>query len=69
MKKFIPLIVLLFGATWLASTLVPRPPATEFDITGFGKLPILVNGRVKPLDTVARTALLQFQGRQRVTTP
>ncbi|MBE35870.1 MAG: cytochrome C biogenesis protein [Opitutaceae bacterium] len=69
MKKFIPLIVLLFGAIWLAKTLVPRDPPTEFDVNGFGKLPILVNGRVKPLDTVARTALLQFQGRQRVTTP
>lgn len=69
MKKFIPLIVLLLGATWLASTLVPRKPATEFDVTGFGKLPVLVNGRVKPMDTVARSSLLQLQGRQRVTTP
>jgi hypothetical protein len=30
---------------------------------------MLVNGRVKPLDTVARTSLLMLQRRQLVTTP
>ena len=39
-----------------------------FDIAGFGHVPALLHGRVKPLDTVARTSLLMLQGRQRVTT-
>ena len=30
---------------------------------------MLVNGRIKPLDTVARTSLLMLQGRQRVSDP
>ena len=30
------------------------------------RLPVLLNGRVKPMDTVARTTLLMLQGQQRV---
>jgi ABC-type transport system involved in cytochrome c biogenesis permease subunit len=67
MKKLVPFIVLLVGAAWLVSTLFPRKPASEFDLAGFGRLPVLANGRIKPMDTVARGTLLQLQGRQRVT--
>ncbi|MEO6245125.1 MAG: cytochrome c biogenesis protein CcsA, partial [Opitutaceae bacterium] len=40
-----------------------------FDVVGFSRLPVLLNGRMKPLDTVARASLLQLQGRQAVLTP
>jgi ABC-type transport system involved in cytochrome c biogenesis permease subunit len=69
MKKFLPLIVLLLGAVYLVSTLRPEKNTTGFDLAGFGQVPVLVNGRIKPLDTVARTSLLTLQGRQRVSTP
>jgi ABC-type transport system involved in cytochrome c biogenesis permease subunit len=69
MKRFLPLIVLLLGVIFVASTLFPRKAASEYDLDGFGRLPVLVNGRIKPLDTVARTTLLTVQGRQRVVTP
>ncbi|MBL9187397.1 MAG: cytochrome c biogenesis protein CcsA [Opitutaceae bacterium] len=69
MKKFIPLSIVVLMALYALSTLrAPKNPA-EFDVTGFGKLPVLLNGRMKPLDTVARSALLQLQGRQSVSTP
>ena len=67
MKKHFPLIILLLGAAYLASTLRPQQNKTAFDLLGFGRVPVLVNGRIKPLDTVARTSLLTLQGRQRVT--
>src|ERR1043166_455860 len=35
-----------------------------FDFTEFGKIPVLVGGRVKPLDTVARNSLLIIHGKQ-----
>ena len=69
MKKILPLLVLLLGAAYLASTLWPPSNKTGFDLVGFGRVPVLVNGRIKPLDTVARTSLLILQGRQRVSTP
>ncbi len=69
MKKHLALLVLLLGAAYLASTLRPPSNKSAFDLVGFGRVPVLVNGRIKPLDTVARTSLLTLQGRQRVSTP
>jgi ABC-type transport system involved in cytochrome c biogenesis permease subunit len=66
MKKHFPTIVALTALVAVTFTLrTPRSPG-EYDLNGFGRLPTLVNGRVKPLDTVARTSLLLLQGRQRV---
>ncbi len=65
LKRLVPLLVLLLGVAYLGSTLrLPSVPEGEPDHYAFGNLPVLVGGRIKPLDTVARTTLLQFQGRQ-----
>jgi len=69
MKKFFPWVVLLIALAGVGVTLVPPRNTGEFDAIGFGRLPVLVNGRIKPLDTVARTTLLQLQNRQRVVLP
>ena len=69
MKKFLPLVILLLGVVYLATTLLPEKNPSAFDLAAFGRVPVLVNGRIKPLDTVARTSLLSLQGRQRVSTP
>jgi ABC-type transport system involved in cytochrome c biogenesis permease subunit len=61
--------VILLALVWLASTLVPRGNPGKFDLAAFGRLPVLANGRIKPLDTVARTSLLMLQGRQRLAAP
>ena len=69
MKRFLPLAALLLSLIYVGSTLrAPKNPGA-FDVNAFGRLPVLVNGRLKPLDTVARSSLLQLQGRQAVTTP
>ena len=69
MKKYFPLALILVFAAYVASTLAPLKNPTELDLRGFSRLPVLINGRIKPLDTVARTSLLMMQGRQRVVTP
>jgi ABC-type transport system involved in cytochrome c biogenesis permease subunit len=38
-----------------------RPP---LDLKAWGELPVVLNGRTKPLDTVARTSLLLIHGKQ-----
>jgi len=69
MKKIFPLLALLAaGAAVFVSLRAPRNPG-EYDVLAFARLPTLVNGRIKPLDTVARTSLLVLQGRQRLVTP
>ncbi|MCS6242931.1 MAG: cytochrome c biogenesis protein CcsA [Opitutus sp.] len=67
-KRLIPALVLLLGALYLASPLL-RPTKSDFNLDGFGRIPVVANGRTKPLDSVARNTLLLLQGRQRVVTP
>lgn len=69
MKRRIPLILVLLALGYLASTLRESAPRAPFDLAAFGRVPVLVNGRIKPLDTVARTSLLSMQGRQSFETP
>lgn len=65
MKRFIPLIVLIVATGWIAGNwLPPKTEKDELDVTKFGKIPVLVGGRVKPLDTVARNSLLIIHGKQ-----
>ena len=59
----------LLGALLIAASLFPARSNSAHDLAAFGRLPTLMNGRIKPLDTVARTSLLMLQGRQRVTAP
>ena len=68
-NRLFPLLVLGLAVVAVAVTLLPPRVSGPFDLAAFGRLPTLVNGRTKPLDTVARTTLLVLQGRQRVTAP
>jgi len=64
MKKYFAIAVLLLVLLGVVGTLVPHSPAGPFDLAGFGRLPVLANGRLKPLDSIARSSLLMLQGRQ-----
>jgi ABC-type transport system involved in cytochrome c biogenesis permease subunit len=39
-----------------------------FEMDKFGRLPVLLNGRIKPLDTVARNSMLIIHGKQSLRT-
>jgi ABC-type transport system involved in cytochrome c biogenesis permease subunit len=67
--RIFPWIVLVLAGITVAISLFPPAAKSDFDLAAFGRLPTLVNGRTKPLDTVARTTLLVLQGRQRVEAP
>jgi ABC-type transport system involved in cytochrome c biogenesis permease subunit len=69
MKKLLPLLALLLGVAFVASKVAPPRNKTAYDLIGFGRLPMLANGRVKPMDTLARSSLLVMQGRQRISSP
>src|SRR5664279_3241964 len=58
--KLIPwFFVALFGAEILA-VMLPKKDA-EYHVREFGRLPVLLNGRIQPYDSVARNALLQIR--------
>ena len=64
--KFIPSLVAAFFGLYLIST-VPLPTEKSgFDLTTFGALPVLSGGRIKPMDTLARTSLLTMRGKQTI---
>jgi ABC-type transport system involved in cytochrome c biogenesis permease subunit len=65
MKKWIPLILVAAMAVWVASTLAPKPEK-GFKAREFGRLPVLLNGRIQPFDSVARNSLLQIRNKQSV---
>jgi ABC-type transport system involved in cytochrome c biogenesis permease subunit len=65
MKKWIPLILVVVMAGWVLSGL-RQPPETGFHTREFGKLPVLMNGRFQPFDSVARNSLLQIRTKQTV---
>ncbi len=61
----VPVFGVLMGAGWLAGKArVPSPEEGQFNYYKFGEIPVVNEGRVKPIDTVARTTLRMLSGRQ-----
>ena len=59
----IPALCLFF----IASTVFKATrPSTGLDFKNFGTLPVVSNGRVQPLDSLARNALLSIHGKQSI---
>src|SRR5258708_7924427 len=57
MKKSIPWLISLVLVIWVISKMIPHRQAADLDIDGFSRLPVLVGGRVMPMDTLARLSL------------
>jgi ABC-type transport system involved in cytochrome c biogenesis permease subunit len=67
MKPVTRLFTWLPGLLALAvvlATALPPGPTRGFDTEVFGRTPVLDGGRIKPLDSVARNALLMIRGNQ-----
>ena len=54
-------IVLLFAGE-IAAALLRQPADKTFAVSRFAKLPLIFNGRVQPMDSLARNSLLQIRG-------
>ncbi|MDB6017846.1 MAG: cytochrome c assembly protein [Pedosphaera sp.] len=63
MKKWLPWIIVAIFAFWVAGSL-RVPPDKEWAINGFGRLPVVYEGRTKPFDSLARNTLLQLREKQ-----
>jgi ABC-type transport system involved in cytochrome c biogenesis permease subunit len=60
MRKLAPWIISLVLLLWAVSKMLPTKEPPGFDVPGFGKLPVLVDGRVMPMDTLARVTLSEM---------
>jgi ABC-type transport system involved in cytochrome c biogenesis permease subunit len=63
MKKWLPWICVVIFASWFLGGMQTPKPKGAYDIAAFGRLPVLLNGRVQPFDSVARNSLLGISGR------
>src|SRR5213075_509949 len=60
LTKIVPwFFVALFGAEILA-VMAPKKDG-DYHVREFGRLPVLLNGRIQPFDSVARNCLLQIR--------
>lgn len=60
MKKFVPWAISLLVLFWAVSRMMPPKEKPGLDIRGFGSLPVLVGGRVMPMDSLARVSLSEW---------
>ena len=62
-EKWLPPVLTLALAAWFLNGLrVPVDP--DFAFGEFGRLPVTANGRVQPMDSLARNSLLQLREKQ-----
>ena len=69
LAKIAPWAAAALSLVIVASALAPQRPVKGFDIEAFGRLPVLEGGRVKPIDTVGRNALLMIRSQQSFRAP
>ena len=67
MKKWLPIILTAVMAAWFLGQL-RAPEDHGFAFHQFGELPLVFNGRVKPMDSLARSSLLQLREKQTLNT-
>jgi ABC-type transport system involved in cytochrome c biogenesis permease subunit len=64
-QKWFPPLLTLVMALWFFSQLQP-PKDKDFAFNEFGKLPVVFDGRLKPVDSLARNSLLQIRQTQTI---
>ncbi|MEI8290801.1 MAG: cytochrome C biogenesis protein, partial [Verrucomicrobiota bacterium] len=64
-QKWFPPVLMLLMAVWFFGNL-QTPPNQDFAFSEFGRLPLTSNGRIVPLDSLARNSLLQIREKQTI---
>lgn len=68
MKNLFQKLLLTASILYLLPDLSLPRKEDDFDRNGFGQLPVLVGGRLKPMDSVARNSLMIIHGKQTLVT-
>jgi ABC-type transport system involved in cytochrome c biogenesis permease subunit len=63
MKRLLPVTLTLIMALWFLGQMAP-PKDKDFAYSQFARLPLVFNGRLKPMDSLARNSLLQINEMQ-----
>lgn len=65
-RRAMPWIVTGVMALWIVSGMRPAKNKTEFHIEEFSQMPVLLEGRVQPWDSMAKNSLLMLRGKSTV---
>ena len=60
------IIVGIFALWMLASLFRPVKAVDGFEVKEFGSLPVLLGGRIQPMQSIARNSLLSIRGKSAV---
>ena len=63
LRKWFPPFLMLAMALWFFGNL-QTPKDKDFAYTEFGRLPVTADGRIEPMDSLARNSLLQLREKQ-----
>jgi len=63
LPRLLPIVLTMVMAVWFLAQMQP-PKNKGFPYSKFGKLPVVFNGRLKPMDSLARNSLLQINEMQ-----
>jgi ABC-type transport system involved in cytochrome c biogenesis permease subunit len=66
-QKWLPPFLMLVMALWFFGNL-QVPKDKDFAFAEFGRLPVTANGRIEPLDSLARNSLLEIYEKQTLNT-
>jgi ABC-type transport system involved in cytochrome c biogenesis permease subunit len=65
-QRWLPWIITAIMGLWVISALRNAREKSEYDLDQFSKIPVLLDGRIQPFDSVARNALLMLRGKASV---
>lgn len=63
-RMLVPLGLLVFCIFYVIAHASPRPLSADYDMDTFAKIPLSYEGRVQPMDSVARNTLKVIRGRE-----
>ena len=65
-QRWLPWVITAIMTLWIVSNLREDKETTAYNVEAFSRLPVLLNGRIQPIDSVARNALLMLRGKSTV---
>ncbi|MBK1876543.1 cytochrome c biogenesis protein [Pelagicoccus mobilis] len=63
-RNLATILSILFFFGYIYSNFKKQTPKSDFDFDTLGKVPVIMNGRVQPLDSVAKNSLLAMNGKR-----
>lgn len=67
LHQAIPIVAILFALLFVIGKAPRNNQSGPYDLAGFSRIPVSADGRVKPMDTVARNSLQVISGRSELS--